>query len=77
MGGRGGGRWGRRVKLPEIVKMTSETVINKRCAHCLGGWHNAYLKLYPGDIISFSSKISIRWRTSHFCDERPVMFDFS
>ena len=34
---KGAGRWGRRVKLPEIVKMTSETVINKRYAHCLGG----------------------------------------
>ena len=34
---KGAGWWGRRVKLPEIVKMTSETVINKRYAHCLGG----------------------------------------
>ena len=57
---KGAGQWGRREKLPEIVKMTSETVMNKRYAHCLGGRHNAYLKLYPGDIISFSSKISIR-----------------
>ena len=58
----GGGGWGggRRVKFPEVVKMTSETVIDKRCAHCLGGRHNAYLKLYPGDIISYSSKISTR-----------------
>lgn len=28
--GPGEGGWGRRAKLPEIVKMTSETVINER-----------------------------------------------